>query len=46
MDTIQVLEREIERLKQFQKLCEEKIIESNIDLKRNDKNTKKEKTNL
>lgn len=41
-DTIQVLEQEIKRLKQFQRLCEEKVIESDIDLKRNDKITEKE----
>lgn len=44
-DTIQVLEQEIERLKQFQILCEEKVIESNIDLNRKDKITKKEEEN-
>lgn len=44
-DTIQVLEQEIERLKQFQILCKEKVIESNIDLNRKDKITKKEEEN-
>lgn len=44
-DTIQVLEQEIERLKQFQILCKEKAIESNIDLNRKDKITKKEEEN-
>lgn len=44
-DTIQVLEQEIERLKQFQILCKEKVIESNIDSNRKDKITKKEEEN-
>ena len=36
-NTIQILEQELEQLKKFQQLCEEKVLECNIDIKRNEK---------